>query len=219
MFKLSLTKEQIAENIKELVLGKSRTAVHQDTGIPYRTLDSYMSGATEPKLMNSILIAKSVGTSVEHMALREDPGLQAGNSIKSDVAPYTTQKVVTTNFDGLLDKETNFNKLMTIVRSQISPQKLNLSDLQLSLVEGDDFGPLNKGDVIMIDPSSTTPVNGQRFVFEYMDNQLIRELELVPGKGWVLKAMNERGEDQLLDLDDEQGLKIVGRIVSSINFF
>ncbi|MGR6871210.1 S24 family peptidase [Pseudomonas sp. HK3] len=181
-----------------------------------------MSGESEPKLGNGILMAKAVGTTVEYMTLREGPASFSNVDIddyKEGRQGKVREQAMVYNVSHFKPKESSLDQLTSGIRSQVMGQGLTLSDLQVCKVESEELESLRKGDLLLIDPSSTSPVNGQVFVFEYMNNQLIRETQLIPGKGWLLKTNNDKYQDQLLDLSTEDGLKIIGKVVVSANFF
>lgn len=218
MFKIGITKEKIAENIRELVMKYSRTKTQKETGIPLRTLDNYLSGETEPKLSGAIAIAKALGTSVEYLALREGPEV-------FDFKDRGEFKAASSLFEGTgieISVQKRKNPWAEDIYMEVTQKYLSevTSSFRMFKVLGDSMASYKKGDLLLVDESKNELNDGATFVFSYMNNQLIREVQLVPGEGWLLKTNNPNYKDQLLDLEKyKDEITVMGRVTSAVTFF
>lgn len=219
MPRINLTKEQIAGNIRDIVMTYGRTEVSTGSSIPSRTLDSYLSGESEPKVSKALAIAKTVNTTVEYLVLREGPKtlneFYGHNDAINDAA--TVREPSASYVSSALNA---VEELSMAVDARIIKEELSPENIILVKVDNEGMASIKKGDLALVNTASTELVSGGLFLFDYLGNQLIREVHLVPGQGWLLKTDNLQLQDHLVDVSGIQAdLKIKGQIVSISKFF
>ncbi|NVK42143.1 MAG: LexA family transcriptional regulator [Oceanospirillaceae bacterium] len=219
MFNIGITREKLSENIRELVMKYSRTKTQKETGIPLRTLDNYLSGETEPKLSGALAIAKALGTTVEYLALREGPeSFEFKDRGDNSAALSLFEKKPSDEGSFEFEKPKNsaaYEQYLEVLN------KLSLQDIEtqkLVRVHGDSMPPYKRGDLLVIDESNKLLVDGALYVFSYLNTQLIRQVQLVPGEGWLLKTNNPNYEDRILDINNNNDVEIEGRVIASTIF-
>lgn len=219
MPRINLTKEQIAANIRGIVMAYGRAETSSGASIPPRTLDSYLSGESEPKVSKALAIAKTVNTTVEYLVLREGPktlheSFKKSNSLKSEFSieePKPDYSSSTLNVCA---------ELHSAVSARLLKEDLSPENILMVKVDSDEVASFKKGDLALVNTASTQLISGGLFLFDYLGNQLIREVHLVPGQGWLLKTNNAHSQDHIIDIEGMQGdLQIKGQVISVSTFF
>lgn len=220
MFKNLISREQLAENIRALVMAFSRTKLQKESGLGLRTLDNYLSGDSEPKVTAALAMARILGTTVEYMTLREGPKSfsshdladyqQLTEQVKESAIDYSSAS----KRDALEDLHNSHKVLLGMKRSS----GLKRENLVLKSVDSNSMDGFKKGDMVLVDSSDQELSDGNLFYLTFMGAGLIREASLVPGKGWLLRTNNDKHEDLLFDID-LAGLKVEGRLISITKFF
>jgi hypothetical protein len=219
MPKITLTKEQIADNIRDIVMAYGRAETSNGSSIPPRTLDSYLSGESEPKVSKALAIAKTVNTTVEYLVLREGPKTLGGAHNKGGSNDYELSlREPRPSYSSNTLNATE--ELRVAVDARMSKEELSADKVIMVKVDSEGMASIKKGDLALVNTASTQFISGALFLFDYMGNQLIREVHLVPGQGWLLKTDNPQFQDHLVGIESIQDdLKIKGQIISVSKFF
>jgi Predicted transcriptional regulator len=241
--KSKYVKADVAANIREMILKvSSRSQVKAISQIPMRTLDSYISGDAEPKLSAALAIAESLQTTVEYMALRTGPKKLDNEFLES----YIEWKNLGECEDEKLNKLVKLEKRIQFVDkienldleelvNQSTPniplnvsfdyiREFHLRDidhdrLMVTKMAGSNMSPkIESGEIIEIDQSKTELIDGEIFLFEQKNIRFVREVHLVPGKGFTLININSDYTDTSEVTSNMSDLKINGRVVSVKKF-
>ena len=219
MPKINLTKEQIADNIRDIVMAFGRAETSHGSSIPPRTLDSYLSGESEPKVSKALAIAKTVNTTVEYLVLREGPETIDGPYEKNYSLPSKLslrEPAPTYSHSNLKATE----ELCLAIDARVSKEELSPEAIIMVKVDSEEMSSIKKGDLALVNTANTQLVSGGLFLFDYLGNQVIREARLVPGQGWLLKSDEPQYKGHEINYDTvQEDLKIKGQIVCVSKFF
>lgn len=187
--------------------------ISQQADIPKRTLETYLSGQTEPKVSKIIAIAESCGVSVgwlmtgegeqrEELAVTELPDREWAG-----IALFDSQAQVSGELRGgdsqkaarlspvLLEKLRGFRYLTSIKFRQPSLHKFGLSAEQVVAVRvsGNAMTPMvMDNDTVLLDASDHALLADDMHVFVIAGQLLVRRLQCLPDGRSLLSADHDR---------------------------
>ncbi len=225
---MAVSKQELAKNLREAVLKFSRLEAQKKSGIALRTLDNYLSGDTEPKVSAALAIADALGVTVEYLMLRKGPKSWSPGDVldflednKSIWDQPLIDSKIRQGFENQSKKSVD-GLYQALYDKFVSAELDQESSLQeLIEVESDSMTPVfSKGDLVVVDKSIKEFTDGGLFALNYMGNQLIRQTQLVPGQGWLLKSSNNEYQDQVVNPEPSNSeLVVIGKIISVTKLF
>lgn len=187
--------------------------ISQQAEVPKRTLETYLSGQTEPKVSKIIAIAESCGVGVEWL-MTGDGGQDSegflGRSVDSEwsaIPLFDSQEQVsgetvafnpqkTAQLDAALsDKLRDFRYLTSIKFRQPSLHKFGLHHEQVVAirVSGNAMAPMvMDNDTVLLDASNHAMLADDVHVFVIAGQLLVRRLQFLPDGRSLLSADHDR---------------------------
>ena len=184
------------------------------TGIPRRTLETYLSGDAEPKAsrLNAIAMAAKVsldwlisGThNASNIPDNNDPGW-------ADVPLYDVR--VSAGHGAMLDHERVITHLK-FRRNSLARKGLQTDKLCAVQVSGDSMLPtLSEGDTLLIDRIQQTPVGDDIFVIRFSEALLAKRLQRLANGGIRIISDNPLYPPEAIAPSDLSQLAVLGRVV------
>ncbi len=191
----------------------SGDALSQETAIPRRTLETYLSGNAEPKAQRLALIAKAAHVSVDWLVTGED----ITTSESDDFALIPRYDVeVSAGHGAQVDVESEVGRF-AFRKDWLRQEGLNVKDLALVTVRGDSMEPtIREGSMVLVDTSECQVSDDAIYVLRVDDTHLVaKRLQMDFDGGVYIRSDNLAYETQHLNAGRVERLTIVGRVVWS----
>ncbi len=215
----------IAERIRECAdMAGSGDELARISAIPRRTLESYLTGDSEPKVSRALAIADAVGASLDWLIAGRGPKVAGG------VQPHQQAEVPSESeyaFVPLYDARcsaghgawTETAKVLTrLVFTRYSLRKKGLDPAHLAALRngGDSMWPILKdGDTILIDLRQTTPSHEGIYVLRLDDFLYAKRLQRQFDGSLHIISENKAYKDMVVPKERLDELVVIGRAVWS----
>jgi phage repressor protein C with HTH and peptisase S24 domain len=202
-------------------LAGSGDALARKTSIPRRTLETYLTGKTEPKASRIEAIARAVGVSV-HWLVTGDGPMFLQEEGTPDESPWTGGDEYTfiPPCNGHVDTLAGSDQAVDWLafRKDWLRRELhaNAEDLYLIEVNSESMEPtLRPGDTILVDRRNAQTVRSDGIYVLHLDGALlVKRLQPLPGRKVRVISDNPAYEAFELDLNKTDAeLALIGRIV------
>jgi len=217
----------------------SGDALAKQSGIPRRTLETYMSGKVEPKASRILAICQAAGVNAhwllsgegpdkvipdyfsdDHqmiMALRADP-LPAPPSMEETVEDHA--KISESMDDGISERAMSRHENYPFPVPAQWLKRQGLLGLPLTLIEcrGDGMLPtIAEGALVAVDTSDRSLTREGLFMLMINDALTPRRIQIDLDKRICVRTDNPAYQDQTLSFEDAQQLAVHGAVVSITN--
>lgn len=193
------------------------------TGIPRRTLETYLAGTAEPKTFRLAAIGKAAGVRLEWLATGEGPKLLDGEEPHAqacadsvweafDLVPL--YEVMVSAGPGVVVEGERIDAQLAFRKDWL--RRLGLQTRQLALVraDGDSMQPtINDGDALLIDTSKRHLTDGHIYVMRINDELRAKRLQRLVDGSVRVSSDNAIYTDEVIDASDLDQLHILGRVV------
>jgi len=224
-FEVSQTNpETIATRIRKCadIVG-SGDRLAQETAIPRRTLETYLSGAAEPKANRLALIAKAAKVTMDWLATGEGPmRLKHRTPLTIDETPgkYTYIPLydvhASAGHGAIVDSEMVADDLRFKTEWINNELHVNAADLYLIYVQGDSMEPaMRAGDIILVNRVNQAISADGIYVLQMEGTLLVKRLQRLPGNRIRITSDNPAYQPFEMELAalDADGNALVGRVV------
>ena len=182
------------------------------TGIPRRTLETYLTGAAEPKASRLAAIAKVAGVSLDWLVT----GVNSKHELSDDegwidVPLYDVK--VSAGHGALLNQERVITQLKFRYYS-LARKGLQTDQLCAVQVTGDSMLPtLSEGDTLLIDRVKQLPIGDDIFVIRFSEMLLAKRLQRLASGGIRIISDNSMYPPETISVTDLPQLVVLGRVV------
>ena len=183
------------------------------TGIPRRTLETYLSGDAEPKASRLYVIAAVAKVSLDWLITGQNAAGVPENSDSGwiDVPLYDVQ--VSAGHGAMLDHERIITHLKFRYNS-VTRKGLQTDKLCAVQVRGDSMLPtLSEGDTLLIDRGQQIPVGDDIFVIRFSEALLAKRLQRLANGGVRIISDNPLYPPEAIAPTDIPQLTVLGRVV------
>lgn len=218
------------DRLKSAVGEKSIRAFANECGISYGAMHKYFAGVTQPTLDNLVILARTLGISIEWLATGADTPGQSGHV----VAPGTSVTDVTgkdvsldefvfvprynvaasAGYGAWNDDESpmftvSFRRYWIVNHLQADPSKLSVIS-----VHGDSMeGVLNDKDIILVNHGDREPREGI-YVLRIDGQLIVKRVQRLPGSELHITSTNPAYKPFTINLDKvPSDFDIVGKVV------
>ena len=203
---LAMRIRQCADNIG------SGDELARRTGIPRRTLETYLTGAAEPKASRLAAIASVAGVSLDWLITGVDHGHAAEDDEGWIEVPLYDVKV-SAGHGALLDHERIITQLKFRYYS-LARKGLQTDQLCAVQVTGDSMLPtLSEGDTLLIDRVQRVPVGDDIFVIRLSEVLLAKRLQRLAHGGIRILSDNTLYPPETIPPAELPQLAVLGRVV------
>ena len=207
--------EGLAKRIRQCAeLVGSGDELARRTGIPRRTLETYLSGEAEPKASRLHAIAAVAKVSLDWLISGQNSAPGAPDSSDTgwvDVPLYDIQ--VSAGHGAMLDHERIITHLKFRYNS-LARKGLQADKLCAVQVSGDSMLPtLSEGDTLLIDRTQQIPVGDDIFVIRLSEVLLAKRLQRLANGGIRIISDNPLYPPEALAPADLIQLAVLGRVV------
>lgn len=185
------------------------------TGIPRRTLETYLSGAAEPKASRLAAIARSAGVSGHWLLTGEGPECGDENDSVAQFVAIEKPAVGGSNEQarGSVAPVGPPSRL-AFHRDWMNQHGWKADRLRLVRTLGDCMAPtVRDGALMLVDSSLDTMREEGVYVLEVDDALLVRRVQFDVNGGLIATSDNPAYQRQRLDPDDRNGLSVFGKVV------
>ncbi|TXN71622.1 LexA family transcriptional regulator [Methylobacterium sp. WL6] len=222
----------IAERLKLAVRAAGGNAyVAEASGVPLRTLNSYMAAAADPKLTKLHRIAVACGTSIDALLGRKLPAETPGNSVVGDkIGMRLNDDELTAPEDfvliphlevrasagpGLATVATGAEAPRNIAFRQNWLRSLGITPVNAEFIEahGDSMFPtIQDGDLMLLDRGYGEVVNGKIYVLVVNGLVVVKRVSLLAFGGLMLISDNDRYPAETVARDEVNNLNFQARV-------
>ena len=209
----------LAERIRQCAeIAGSGDELARITAIPRRTLEYYMTGASEPKVARCVDIAKAVGVDIAWLASGEGqmrPGAMAvGEPDDATYAHIPLYDAQISSGHGNWSEGATVLTHLAFTRYSLRKKGLDPANLSAVRLDGDSNEPLlSDGDTVMVDHSKNT-VESEAFYVIMLDQHLFaKRLQRQVGGGIAIISANPAYHTITVAKEHLADLQIVGRVV------
>lgn len=196
----------------------------RQTGIPRRTLETYLAGTAEPKAFRLAAIGKAAGVRLEWLATGDGPkdleGDGPAGSARADgvweefdlVPLYDA--VVSAGAGSVVTGDERPLAQMAFRKYWLGKLGLRAADLVMIRARGDSMEPaIRDGDTLLLDTSRNTPEGGYIYVVRVNDELRAKRLQRLMDGSVRVSSDNKVYADEVIDVSDLEHLHILGRVV------
>jgi phage repressor protein C with HTH and peptisase S24 domain len=223
----------IKDRIREAASLKSMTLkdLSDAIGIPYRSLQNYISGERGVSVEFLEAITTRLGISSDWLLTGVEP------AFLSEKHPIERQTVSISEKDrvdfisiprlavqasaghGAVVEDVVGTGAYAFNRKWLVRRGLNKDHLAIISVKGDSMEPgFANGDLILIDRAQTIPADGLVFVFRLSGDLFVKNVQTLPGNKLQLISQNKFYPPITADLTEDQlTFQVVGRVVASMH--
>lgn len=235
--------QAMAERLKAAVRSSGgNTHVAQVSGVPLRTLNSYMAGAADPKMTKLGRIAEACGTTVDALMGRKLPGAASPGStgdlslptgdgttmIARRVAQGHGELMVPEGFvavpflevrasagRGLASLPAEVVAASHFLFSEAWLRSLGVSaqEAELLQAQGDSMHPtIQDGDLMLVDRGYGDVVHGKIYALVVNDLVVVKRVNILAIGGMMLISDNDRYPSETVRRDEVGTLSFQGRV-------
>lgn len=183
------------------------------SGIPRRTLETYLNNSAEPKASRLKMIAEAARVSLDWLVL----GQEAGNYGEQDDAGWVDVPLYDVKVSAGGGTYLGYERIITHLKYRyysLTRQGLQVDKLCAVQVCGDSMLPtLSEGDTLLIDQSQQEPIGDDIFVVRLSEVLLAKRLQRLASGGVRIISDNNLYPPEVLTGADTEQLAILGRVV------
>lgn len=221
-------RQQLTDRIKICckILGDSGS-MSKATGIPKRTIDSYLYSEVEPKWSNLEAIGLAAKVSFDWLIAgvgtieRKSPtdfqkSLDGSTDIQAKFAslPILNNREQTEISDAIASSQENL-RFIVCERLWIEQKKLKEEDLIAVLMHGDSMHPtIKNGSSVIVNIRSNIPQDGQIYLLQTCNGLIARRIQIIDGDSVLLISDNKLYTNKSIQFSKEvENIKILGQII------
>ncbi|MDO9625175.1 MAG: helix-turn-helix transcriptional regulator [Pseudomonas sp.] len=187
------------------------------TAIPRRTLEYYLTGQSEPKVVRCVEIAKAVGVDIGWLASGEGemrPQLVDATQDDDKYAYIPLYDARISAGHGSWSTGARILTHLAFTRYSLRKKGLDPANLSAVQIDGDSNEPLlSDGDTVMVD-HSRGGVEGEAFYVIRLDDHLYaKRLQRQMGGGVAVISANPAYQTMMVAKENLHELQIIGRVV------
>lgn len=218
----------VAERLKVAVKAAGGPKdVSDKSGVPLRTLNSYMAGQADPKLTKLDRIAAVCGTTVDILLGRKLPDLGAmaplPATLNRERDPLVPEGFVAVPFlevrasagRGRVSLPAEVVATSHFLFSEAWLRSLGVSahSAELLQAQGDSMHPtIQDGDLMLVDRSHGEVVHGKIYALVVKDLVVVKRVNVLAIGGLILISDNERYPSETIRRDEMDSLNFQGRV-------
>ncbi len=200
-------------------LGLSAASLSKKAGLAHDAIRNILQGRTSsPRITTLESLAIVLEIDPYYLITGKEPmGL---NSRYILVEYYKTDK------NPSLEMQTNKTNQPVIAfsRDWLNKKGLLYQDLSILTVQEDSMEPVFKtGDLVLINHAEKEILDSKVYAFKAQDKIYIKKLEKIPNHSVLVSSYNQTYDSYQLDLslfkDKKNDFKVLGKIISSVNFW
>jgi len=208
----------LAERIRQCAdIAGSGDELARITAIPRRTLEYYMTGQSEPKVIRCVEIAKAVGVDIGWLASGEGEMVPAQRNTALDDDKYVYVPLYDARVSaghGAWNDSARVLTMLAFTQYSIRKQGLELAYLAAFRVDGDSNEPiLSDGDTVMVDLRRKEMRGDAMYVICMGEHLFAKRLQLQLDGGFQVISANSAYPPVLVPKAQLNELEVVGRVV------
>ncbi|AFL76190.1 XRE family transcriptional regulator [Thiocystis violascens] len=217
------TLEALAGRIRKCAeLAGSGDELARKTGIPRRSLETYLSGNAEPKTFRLAAIAKAAGVWVDWLATGEGPMLArerrpeptAPAGIWEEFALVPLYDVSVSAGPGVFVESEAVLAQLAFRRDWLRQTGIQADNLAVVRAVGDSMEPtIRHGDALLVDRAKREPEGGYIYVLQIDHELRAKRLQRLADGRVRLGTDNVAYAEEFIERDRLHQLEIVGRVV------
>lgn len=202
----------------------SITKLATDSGIIFRTMQTYTSGQSSPSAMNAYLIAEAAQVDAGWLLTgRGDMQLgQAGNAIK-EASPQKSDKIDIPVLDvevsagnGSHSEEEHGNGTIAFQRKYLAGRGLQANQLRIVFAKGDSMEPeIQDGAAMLVNMADQRLDDGCIYVLRLSDHLFAKRVQRGFDGSVSLMSTNSQYSAMPVPADRMDDLTVIGRVVWS----
>lgn len=197
--------------------GNKRVA--DQSGVPLRTLNSYLSAAADPKVTKLHRLAEACGTTVDVLLGRKPPAVSAGSSISpvqggADIVIVPRLEIRASAGRGraVVPVEADAQGF-AFQRAWLRSLNITPGNAEFVLAEGDSMEPTIKdGDMMLVDRGYGDVVNGKIYILVVDGLVLVKRINKLASGGLMLISDNELYPNETIAASDMASSTIEARV-------
>ena len=208
----------LAERIRQCAdIAGSGDELARITAIPRRTLEYYMTGQSEPKVIRCVEIAKAVGVDVGWLASGEGDMRPARREDAPDDGKYVYVPLYDARCsagNGAWNEGAKVWTQLAFTRYSLQRKGLNPDTLSAIQVAGDSMIPLlEDGDTVLIDHQRNSLEGEGIYVLHLDDHLYAKRLQRQFDGALHIISQNKEYRDMVVPKERLSELHIIGRVV------
>lgn len=215
----SESQNQLAERIRFCAkLAGNGDLLAEKSGIPRRTLESYLSGSSEPKAARLAAIVKATGVSAQWLLTGYGVAIDNGindvtSDIESEFALIPGYSVQVSAGSGAFPDHEQPSRRLAFRHKWLRFRGLNEKDLVLVFAKGDSMEPtIEDNNTLMIDTSQRELNDGAIYVIRSNDHLIVKRVQRLLNQAVLLISDNRAYQPIQVNLDTDD-LQVIGRVV------
>ncbi|MFN3881897.1 MAG: XRE family transcriptional regulator [Nitrincola lacisaponensis] len=215
----SVTQKQLAERIRYCAkLAGSGDLLAEKSGIPRRTLESYLSGSSEPKAARLAAIVNATGVSAKWLLTGlgvafDKPNQTSDSSIEQEFALIPGYSVQVSAGSGAFPDSEQPSRRLAFRHKWLRFRGLNEKDLVLVFAKGDSMEPtIEDNNTLMIDTSQRELNDGSIYVIRTNDHLIVKRVQRLLNQALLLISDNRSYQPIQVNLGTDD-LQVIGRVV------
>nr|CRH07268.1 Putative phage repressor [Candidatus Magnetococcus massalia] len=213
--------EALAERMRQCASrAGSGDALARLSGIPRRTIETYLTGQSEPKTSRLVAIAEAAGVSVAWLASGTggpDPAPPA-ESESMEEGEYTLvpryDVEASAGFGSAIEDDTILEHLAFKTSWIRGEMGLNPHQLALINVHGDSMEPTLRGsDLLLIDLRRAEVRDDAIYVLRFEAHLLVKRAQRLLDASIIIRSDNPAYKEQVATPEQAQHLCVIGKVV------
>ncbi|MBA1443774.1 MAG: helix-turn-helix transcriptional regulator [Chromatiales bacterium] len=219
-----MNSEMLADRIKQCAdMAGSGDALAQKAAIPRRTLETYLSGQSEPKTSRLVAIAKAADVSVEWLATGEGPKrpdeigeapAQYDLTPGADFALVPVYDVIASAGHGAaIDQEQTVSQI-AFRKDWLRVEGLSAKGLAAISAHGDSMVPtIQPGALLLVDSTQRTISNDSIYIVRRSEHLYAKRLQQMLDGSVCVISDNKIYKEEVISSSGLGNLDIIGRVV------
>lgn len=208
----------LAERIRQCAdIAGSGDELARITAIPRRTLEYYMTGQSEPKVIRCVEIAKAAGVDIGWLASGEGEMKPAQTLSAPDDGKYVYVPLYDARCsagNGAWNEGAKVWTQLAFTRYSLQRKGLNPDSLSAIQVNGDSMIPLlDDGDTVLIDHKRNSLEGEGIYVIHLDDHLYAKRLQRQFDGSLHIISQNKEYRDMVVPKERLNELQIIGRVV------
>ena len=204
------------------VLAGSGDILAERTGIPRRTLETYLSGRSEPKAARLASIIEATGVSAYWILTGKGPMMEDGSPVESQteeeilkeyalIPGYNIQ--VAAGAGAFPEQNVKPSRKLAFRHKWLRFRGLREKDLVLVFAKGDSMEPtISDNNTLLIDTSQRDLQDGNIYVIRTDGHLIVKRVQQLLNKNILFISDNKTYEKMEVSPQDLNDLEIIGKV-------